>query len=167
MEIFFTFENGQIVEMKGTLESVRRGRKTYKVGNLTYTGFVTRRAARIALTDQQARILCRKAHKKCGSLRIKDIKKLKPEGCKQFVDWYKWIIMYDGIPENINSTDFNRVDEYYEKHLQGTLGNHLRKRRHQQNTDTPSKRRRRLYHMICDAKEEQLESIEEYLNTII
>ena len=153
--------------MKGTLESVRRGRKTYKIGDLVYTGFVTRRAARVALSDQQARILCRKAHKKCVGIRIKDMKKLKPKRCRHFVDWYKWIIMYEGIPDDLDKIEFSRVNEYYEKHLEGTLGNYIRKRRAQYEDTDPSKRRKHVHEMIRNASEEQLALIEEYLEMIL
>jgi hypothetical protein len=167
METFYTFENGDIIEMQGTLTSTRHLRKTYTVGDITYTGFRSKRAARLALTDQQSRILCRKARKKLGGLRVKDIKRLKPKQCNSYVDWYKWIIMYDGIPPDTENIEFGCVDEYYEKYLAGTLGNYIRKRHANQLTEPPSKRRRRLYNMICNADEEKLECIEKYLKTVL
>ena len=168
METFYIYRENQIVQMQGVYECTRHHRRIYKVGDEKMTGYKSKRAARIARSDQRARDIRTAARRKVQALRIKDMKRLQPAGCTRFIDWCKWIIMYDGIPPDAERViEFHRVDEYFTQFEQGQLSEHIRKRKSGQLQEPPSKRRRRLFQLMASVDESKLEDIENTLDTLL
>ena len=159
METFYTIQNDEIVQLTGEVIKTKRRQTLYRVEGQQIMGWKTKTAVRVARSDKRAQELCKRAHSKVPALRVRDMKRLKPQGCHRFVDWCKWIIMYDGIPSFADKLEFHRVDEYYTQFLNGTLRDHYNKRQADQIPEPPSKKRRRLYRIICDASEEELDTL--------
>lgn len=168
MEEFYTIDHddpeGRPVRHVGKYIDGEKRFRTYQVGENKIRGYKTRRQARASWTDYRARGIIRQAKKKVAGMTRREIEMCRPPECRSYVDWCKWIIIYDGIPPG--PVDCVAVDRYWDAFQKNhaTMVQVVRTREREQNTEHPSSKRRRIMHALMQIDETELDNVENALS---
>ena len=178
MEEFYTIDHsdpdgrpirfeGEFIEKRG-----KKRKRCYKVGDETIFGYKTARQARASWTDARAQDIVRCAKKKVAGMTKREILRFKPPGCTSYIDWCKWIVMYDGIPPG--PIDCSAVDTFWAafKKDHAALVDVVREREHSINTErvdaehnrTVKLKYKRIIRKLFAIDESELDNVENALN---
>lgn len=168
MEEFFSIDHndpeGRPVRHVGEFIGFKERFRTYKVGEDEIRGYKTIRQARASWTDKRARNIMRQAKRKVAGMTRREIEKCRPPGCTSYVDWCKWIVIYDGIPPD--TIDCLAVDQYWKAYNKdhATLVQAVKKRKRERSMEHVSKKYRRILDVLFNVDESELDNVENALN---
>lgn len=165
---FYLWMNGEVKEYLGTIVGKRNVHTLYQTGEgrMPVVGYNSRKKARVAHSDLEARRAHKRARDKTG-LSNKQIRAVKPPDIT-FVNWCKIIYVLERVPKYVPK-DFD-IEAEYTAAVHANMCNEDLNMTNLVDELTPNTERRNLQHKIITKilklTESQLASLDTFINTL-